>query len=441
MRCVVLLFGVVSLVFAAQPPDELAVRMFVKPDTQKLHLLLRVPLKSLNGITLPVRSGNGELDLARTGALLPSAARWWIAASIDVYEGDARLPMPTVAGTMVSLPSDSSFLTYESALAHVMGAPLPDDTQVFRDQAMLDALFDYPIASERSHFAIHSKLDRLAARVSTNLTFIPPSGPARSFEFQGDPGRFAFEPGWLESVQRFARSGFRRILNGSDYLLFLFCVALLLRTAGAVLPFITAFAGAVSVTLIASAYNLASDALWFPPLILALIAASIVYMAFECIAGGVIVRRRWVLAVGFGLVYGFGSAFALKQSVQFAGSHVLASILSYNVGLDLAQFAVLGVLMIALDLMFRIPVEPRAETIVLAALAADVAWHRTTERFEQLGQYRFTLPSFDAALLANAMSWLTIFLGIAGVAALVKGVRQHLAQRATAKAKQAVSSF
>ena len=48
---------------------------------------------------------------------------------------------------------------------------------------------------------------------------------------------------------------------------------------------ITSFTVAHSVTLIASAYGMAPDSLWFPPLIETLIAVSIVYMAFENIVG------------------------------------------------------------------------------------------------------------------------------------------------------------
>ena len=48
---------------------------------------------------------------------------------------------------------------------------------------------------------------------------------------------------------------------------------------------VTAFTVAHSVTLIASAYGMAPDSLWFPPLIETLIAVSILYMAFENIVG------------------------------------------------------------------------------------------------------------------------------------------------------------
>ena len=39
--------------------------------------------------------------------------------------------------------------------------------------------------------------------------------------------------------------------------------------------------------------------------------------------------------------------------MQFAGSHVLTSVLSFNLGLELAQLLVLALLVPALDLLFR----------------------------------------------------------------------------------------
>ena len=62
---------------------------------------------------------------------------------------------------------------------------------------------------------------------------------------------------------------------------------------------VTSFTVAHSVTLIASAYDMAPDSLWFPPLIETLIAVSIVYMAFENIVGAKL-QRRWVVTFGFG---------------------------------------------------------------------------------------------------------------------------------------------
>ena len=53
------------------------------------------------------------------------------------------------------------------------------------------------------------------------------------------------------------------------------------RSLRKLIPVVTSFTVAHSIMLIASAYNLAPDFLWFPPLIQTLIAMSIVYMALK----------------------------------------------------------------------------------------------------------------------------------------------------------------
>src|SRR6266480_52744 len=317
-------------------PNDVTVQMFVKPEGTHLHLLVRVPLKAMRDISFPQR-GPGYLDIERAAVLLPGAARLWIAGFFETYEGGALLPNPQVVSTRISLPSDFSFASYEQALAHVTGPPLPHSTDVAWDQTMLDVLFDTPIQSDRSRFSIQPRFARLGLRVITVLRFLPPGGAVRAFEFDGDPGLVRLDPRWHQAALRFVDLGFLHILDGTDHLLFLFCLVIPFRRFRPLITVVTAFTIAHSVTLIASAYNLAPDFLWFPPLIETLIAASIVYMALENIAGATSVQRRWIIAFGFGLVHGFGFSFALRQTLQFAGSHLLASLLSFNVGVELGQ--------------------------------------------------------------------------------------------------------
>ena len=104
---------------------------------------------------------------------------------------------------------------------------------------------------------------------------------------------------------------------------------------------VTSFTVAHSVTLIASAYDWRPAALWFPPLVETLIAASIVYMALENIVGARR-RRRWLITFAFGLVHGFGFSFALRETLQFAGSHLLTALLAFNLGVELGQLVVLA---------------------------------------------------------------------------------------------------
>jgi hypothetical protein len=408
-------------------PNDVAIQAFFKPQGHQARLLVRVPMKAMRDVVFPERGP--FLDLARIDPLLHDAAQVWIADSIELYEGDRRLPKPVIASTRVSLESDKSFASYEEALAHVTGPPLPDETNVVWNQTMLDVLFEYPIESDRSYFSIHPGFERLGLRVVTALRFLPPSGAVRAFELTDDPGLLRLDPRWYQAAARFVEGGFLHILDGTDHLLFLLCLVIPFRRLRALIPIVTSFTVAHSITLIASAYNFAPDALWFPPLVETLIAMSIVYMALENIVGAGTVHRRWIITFGFGLVHGFGFSFALRQTLQFAGSHLLTSLLAFNVGIELGQLLVLLLLVPALELLFRFGVAERMGTIILSALVAHTAWHWLIERGAQLRQFRFEWPELNAALLAGTMRWLMVIVALAGVAWVVRTLLRQRAAR------------
>jgi hypothetical protein len=323
----------------------------------------------------------------------------------------------------VSLPSDKSFASYEEALAHVTGPPLPDNTELYWNQGLLDVLFEFPIQSDRSEFAIHPAFERLGLRVTTVLRFIAPGGVVRAFEMHGDPGLVRMDPRWHQAALRFVELGFWHILDGIDHLLFLLCLVIPFRRFRPLILVVTSFTVAHSITLIASAYDIAPDALWFPPLVETLIAMSIVYMALENIVAANL-RRRWLITFAFGLVHGFGFSFALRETLQFAGDHLLTSLLSFNVGVELGQILVLVLFIPALQLMFRYAVAERIGTIILSALVAHTGWHWMIERGDQLRQFRFQMPVFDALFLASAIRWLMLILIVAALAWVVGLLRR-----------------
>ncbi len=411
-------------------PNDVKVQAYVKPSGQHLQLLVRVPLIAMREVDFP-RRGPGYLDLARADAALRNAATLWLADNIELYEGDKRLAYPRVAEARVSLPSDKSFASYEEALAHVTGPRLPHSMELYWNQGLLDVLLEYPIQSERSDFSIHPRLARLGLQVVTALHFLPPGGAARAFEFHGDAGLIKLDPRWHQAALRFVEAGFQHILDGTDHLLFILCLVIPFRRFGTLVLIVTSFTVAHSITLIAAAFGFAPGSLWFPPLIETLIAISIVYMALENIVGAN-VKRRWIIAFAFGLVHGFGFSFALKETLQFAGSHLVTSLLSFNVGVELGQLLVLVVLVPMLEMLFRFVVAERIGTIILSALVAHTGWHWMIERGDRLGQFPF--PALDAALLAGAMRWLMAALTFAGLIWLVHGMfRNRQARRAAPK--------
>ena len=418
MRVWTAIFGLMaaipSISAAHDIPNDVTVQMFLKPSGDQLDLLVRVPLKAMRDVDFP-KIGPGFLDFSRADQFLNDAATVWLVRAIEIHEGDTRLPYPKLLGVRASLESDKSFGSYDTAVAHVTGPKLPETTQVAWDQTMLDAWLEYPIHSDRAQFSIRPNVERLGVRVLTVLRYLPPNGAIRAFEFEGDPGLIRLDPRWYQASLRFVQGGFLHILDGTDHLLFLLCLVIPFRQFRQLLLIVTSFTVAHSFTLIASAYGLGPDALWFPPLIETLIAMSILYMALENITGAGSVGRRWMVTFGFGLVHGFGFSFALRQTLQFAGSHLLTSLVSFNLGVELGQLLVLAVSIPLLNLLFRYVVAERMGTIILSALVAHTAWHWMTDRWTTLRQFPFQWPVLDAAFLASAMRWAMVLVALAGL--------------------------
>jgi len=434
---VFLLHGVVLR--AHEIPNDVTVQAFLKPEGQRVRLLVRVPLLAMRDMDFPTRiRGSGLLDLSRADATLRDAATLWIADDIELYEEGSRLAYPRVVDVRASLPSDKSFATYEEALAHVTGPPLPGETEFLWNQGMLDILLEYPIQSEQSRFSIRLKLDRLGLRTITVLRFLTPGGAIRAFEFLGDPGVVRLDPRWHQAAFQFVKLGFLHILDGIDHLLFLLCLVIPFRRFRSLVAVVTSFTVAHSITLIASAYNFAPDALWFPPLIETLIATSIVYMALENIVSPQL-KRRWLITFGFGLVHGFGFSFGLRQTLQFAGSHLLTSLLSFNIGVELGQLLVLVLVVPALGWLFRHVVAERLGTIILSTIIAHTSWHWMTERYGVLRQFRFEWPVVDALFWVGVMRWAMLAVAGAGLYWLVFHVFKPAAKRPAQQSEPASS--
>ncbi len=412
-------------------PGDVTVQAIVKPEGRLLRLLVRVPLTAMQDMEFPLL-GPGYLDVAQADRSLRDAAMQWIGDEVELFENGALMEGQQLVAVLASIPSDKSFATYEGALAHVTGPRLPDETQLYWQQALLDILFEYPIESDQSDFSIRPGLERLALRVVTVLRFLPPSGAVRAFQYNGDMGVVKLDPRWHQAALRFVQLGFFHILDGIDHLLFLLCLVIPFRRLKPLVVIVTAFTVAHSITLVASAFGLAPDTLWFPLLVETLIAASIVYMALENIVGKIGLHRRWAITLVFGLVHGFGFSFALRETLQFAGSHMLMSLLSFNVGVELGQILALMMMIPLLEALFRYGVAERVGTIILSALVAHTGWHWMTTRVGALIQYQFRWPALDMALLMNALGWLLLISVLSGAGWLAYGLLKRTAEHGAA---------
>jgi hypothetical protein len=434
-------------------PADVTVQALVKPEGQRLQVLVRAPLQAMRDMDYPKprdTTNTDLLDLARGEATLRDAATLWISDYLDLYENGDVLPAPRVVSVRAALQSDKSFASYDEAIAHLTRPGLPVETEFFWSQGLLDVLFEYPIRSDQSRFSIRPRLARLGIRTLTVLRYLPPGGGVRAFEFLGDPGLVQLDPLTRETAARFVRLGIARVIDGPDYLLFLVVLVIPFRRIRSLVTVVAAFTAAHSIALLASASSLASDALWFPPLVDTLIATSVVYMALDnilltaqmkpprpqrslsdsfsavsavsAVPSGTSLKRRWIATFGFGLAHGFGLSLALRPALQLAGSHPLTAMLSFNAGVELGQLLVLVLLIPSLALLFRYLIGERTGTIVLSALAGHTAWHWMDDRWELLRKFTFEWPAIDAAFLAGTLRWTMLLVVAAALYWLCFGV-------------------
>jgi hypothetical protein len=413
---------------AHEIPADVTVQTYIRPEGNTMRVVVRVPLISMRDFNWVVRDP-GYLVMPAAEAMGRDAAELWIRNFVTIYEGGQSLGLPEIAATRIAVPGDGAFRSYETALANVLSEPLPDGTDLPLQQAMFDVLLEWPITNPTSDFSIDAGWGQLGIRTITVLRFLPAGGSERDFQYTGDPGLVRLDPRWHQAAFRFVVLGFQHILDGIDHLLFLFCLIVPFRRFWSLVPIVTSFTIAHSITLIASALGLAPNSLWFPPLIETLIAGSIVFMAFENIVGAKL-DRRWLVAFGFGLVHGFGFSFALSESLQFAGSHLLMSLVSFNIGVEIGQLLVLAITVPLLNLVFRKGWLPELMgTIVLSAFIAHTGWHWMITRGTGLLQYQFTWPALTLSFAATLMRWLMLALIIVGTAWLLRGAFGALGKR------------
>lgn len=141
-------------------------------------------------------------------------------------------------------------------------------------------------------------------------------------------------------VQTYTGLGIEHILLGIDHLFFVLGLLWIVRGTWRLVKTITAFTVAHSFTLAASTFGWIGAPV---PLVEALIALSIVFVAVEAVKvargeDGLASTRPWLVAFGFGLLHGLGFASALA-GLGIPPSEVPLALLFFNVGVELGQLA------------------------------------------------------------------------------------------------------
>lgn len=171
---------------------------------------------------------------------------------------------------------------------------------------------------------------------------------------------------WWASIPAFFGWGVHHIFIGFDHIVFLLALLLGSRKLSDIVKVATSFTAAHSLTLLLSAL----DVIRIPVRVTeALIAISIIYVAIEnfFLKDG---RHRWMLAFGFGLVHGLGFSGSLSDLLT---DRIVVPLLSFNLGIEIGQLAILAVAYPLFRALQRAPDETgaalRRRRLVLAGSA------------------------------------------------------------------------
>ena len=174
------------------------------------------------------------------------------------------------------------------------------------------------------------------------------------------------------AVKHYLWIGVEHILYGWDHLLFVIGLTLLVARRQ-ILGVATAFTLAHSITLALAAFGLLTIPI--RPVEI-LIAASIVLLGVEIIRKhrghkSLATQRPYLISFTIGLIHGCGFASALSEIGLPKGTELLALLL-FNVGVELGQFAVIGLTLLALVAIAKIGKNAlrKTETVLTYGLAS-----------------------------------------------------------------------
>ena len=151
---------------------------------------------------------------------------------------------------------------------------------------------------------------------------------------------------FISNVREFVRFGIIHILEGTDHVLFVLSLLLIYTTFKREVILLSVFTLAHSISLIIAGSGILTLS---SRIVEPVVALSITYMAITSVF---LKRYKMFRAHGnkvstvfiFGLFHGLGFA-GLLQNIQIPDDRFISSLLSFNVGIELGQFAIVAVIL------------------------------------------------------------------------------------------------
>lgn len=193
---------------------------------------------------------------------------------------------------------------------------------------------------------------------------------SEQFVFQQGVTYEAKERTFAESAGQFLELGVHHIFVGYDHLAFLIALVLPRQRWLELVKIVTSFTVAHSLTLSLAALDIVRLS---ETLVEAGIAFSVAWVAMENLWAGTF-KRRWVVSFLFGFVHGFGFANVLKE-LDLGRSALAASLIFFNVGVEVGQIVIISLLLPLLWLLARTPAHAAGVKLAsLAIFAAGTFW-------------------------------------------------------------------
>lgn len=190
----------------------------------------------------------------------------------------------------------------------------------------------------------------------------------------------------LCAASTFVKLGVEHILTGLDHVLFVLCLTIGALSISSLLLRVTGFTLGHSITLIAGFFGFVPSSPLFIPAVEAAIAVSIIYAALAALHKGS-ARGVLVITAAIGLLHGFGFSFVLSELLSPDAPALVTSLVSFNVGVELGQAAVVFAvwpLLHVVDLR-SLPIANRARAAI-AFVCIGVACLWTGQRLASLAQ-------------------------------------------------------
>ena len=266
--------------------------------------------------------------------------------SVRVHTGDLQPPFSTLTEAHAVFKQEQR-----------LHSPAP-----FVGDTVVDVKLHYPAADKIRNYSISSLLNpELPGHEDTaNLILDYTGEDQRIYRITGllDQPIEISRSGWAASLT-FVYEGIKHILAGYDHVLYVICLVMGAVTLAGLAWRITGFTIGHSVTLTLGYFGFVPKAEWFIPAVETGIALSIIYAAVVALAqlndksrlagsGGIVVT------IAIGLLHGLGFSFVLREILGLQTANIWASLLSFNIGVEVGQLCIVLLLWPLLFLVAKV---------------------------------------------------------------------------------------